>query len=279
MCALALASLGDKMRGVLNRLLLLCAFLLASCTREEAAPAPVRLTVFAAASLRESFEALARSFEAGHPGTRVALSFGGSQELRTQVEQGARADVFASADAAHLEALGRAGHLAEEGRVFAHNTPVLVVSAAAVPPIASLAELPRARRIVLGAAEVPIGRYTARLLDNAAARLGADFRARVEARVVSRELNVRQVLAKVALGEADAGVVYRTDARTAAPDAVRVVELPADVNVVADYPLAPLKASAHPALARAFVAHVLSPEGQAALARAGFTPVGTGAAR
>jgi molybdate transport system substrate-binding protein len=145
------------------------------------------------------------------------------------------------------------------------------VRAGLAPPVTAFADLPRAQRIVVGVPEVPVGEYTLKVLDKAAAKLGGDFRKRVEARIVSRELNVRQVLAKVTLGEADAGIVYRTDAR-AAGDKVRVVEIPHELNVIAEYPIATTKATTEPELARRFIELVKSPAGVAALHDAGFIP-------
>jgi molybdate transport system substrate-binding protein len=122
---------------------------------------------------------------------------------------------------------------------------------------------------VVGAPEVPIGRYTAQLLNNAARALGTDFPARFDRKVVSRELDVRQVLNKVALGEADAGIVYRTDALRAR-DAVGVVNIPAELNVIAEYPIAVTTSSIHSTSAGAWVHFVLSPAGQELLNQAGF---------
>src|SRR5204863_278469 len=136
--------------------------------------------------------------------------------------------------------------------------------------IKTLADLPRAERIVIGTPEVPIGVYTLQILDKAAAKLGADFPGRVQAKVASRELNVRQVLAKVVLGEADAGVVYRSDA-VAAAGKIAVVGIPPELNVIAEYPIAALAAAPHPDLARRWIELVKSPAGAAALRAAGFT--------
>lgn len=157
---------------------------------------------------------------------------------------------------------------------FARSEPVIVVSREAAGTVQSLLDLPRAERIVLGGPEVPIGRYAARLLDRADARLGDDFRARVEAQVVSREPNVRQVLTKVRLGEADAAIVYRTDALTA-PDVV-VVPVPPDLTVTAEYPVAVVVGAESPRLARAWIALLRSDAGRAALSRAGFLPPDAG---
>ena len=230
--------------------------------------AVAQLTVFAASSLRDAFQDLGRNLEQQHPGTSVSFNFAGSQELRTQVEHGARADVFASADPRTLRALAGAG-LALEPQVFARNEPVIVVPAGNPAGIHSLADLPRARRLVVGAPEVPIGEYTVRILEAASRRYGPAFGAAVESRVASRELNVRQVLAKVALGEADAAIVYRTDA-LASRGAVEVISIPPELNVVAEYPIAVLRGAPQAGLARAFVELVLSSAGQAVLARHGF---------
>lgn len=249
----------------------------------KAAPAGERtLVVFAAASLRDAFEALGEGFRRTHDHARVTFNFAGSQELRTQIEHGAAADVFASADRAHMAALARQG-LVGQDVIFAHNELVVVVPAGD-RKMGTFQELPAAERLVIGAPDVPVGRYTGQVLGKAAARWPG-FEQRVMARVVSRELNVRQVLAKVVLGEADAGIVYRTDAAAAAGE-VDIIPIPADLNVVAEYPIAVLARSSHstghptgdPALAADWIAYVRSPAGQQVLARAGFVPVLPGAA-
>jgi len=235
----------------------LCALLAAS-----------QLTVFAASSLRDAFLELGGRFEAEHPGVAVSFNFAGSQQLRTQIEHGARADVLATADEQHLRALEERG-LAEAPRTFARNEPVIVVPSGNPAAIHSLLELPRAQRIVVGAPDVPIGAYTLRIFEAASARYGQGFRSALEARIASRELNVRQVLAKVRLGEADAAIVYRTDA-LAAHEAVETISIPADLNIVAEYPIAALREAPQPALARVFLELVLSQAGRALLGRYGF---------
>jgi molybdate transport system substrate-binding protein len=232
-----------------------------------AGPPSHDLVVFEAASLKESFAALTARFEKDHPGTHVVTNAAGSQELRAQIEHGAAADVFASADRRHMDALVTAG-LAAAPALFACNEPVVVVRQD-LASVKTFADLPRAERIVVGAPEVPIGAYTAQILKRAADKLGAPFATEVQAKIVSRELNVRQVLAKVVLGEADAAVVYRTDAQ-AAKGKVRVVEIPPEINVTAAYPIAALKHAPNPDLAAAFVALVRSPAGVAVLREAGF---------
>lgn len=228
------------------------------------------LVVFEAASLKEAFATLAARFEKDHPGAHVVTNTAGSQELRAQIEHGAVADVFASADQRHMNALATEG-LVVGPALFACNEPVVVVRGALAGALKTFADLPRAERIVVGAPEVPIGAYTLQIFQKAGASYGADFAARLQAKVVSRELNVRQVLAKVVLGEADAGIVYRSDA-LAAKGKVAVVPIPAQLNVTAAYPIATLKAAPRPELARAFVDLVRSPAGAAVLREAGFVP-------
>ena len=225
--------------------------------------------VFAATSLRDAFTGMSEAFKHAHPGLELTFNFAGTQELRTQLEQGAAADVFASADQRHMGELLKAGRVSAPV-TFARNEPVIVVAKEAEQSIRGLADLPAASRLVFGTAEVPIGRYTLQILDNAAKKLGPDFRAKVEAKVVSRELNVRQVLNKVKLGEAEAGFVYRTDAMSA-PE-LSVVAIPTEQNAIAEYPIAAVTAAPHPELARAWLEFVRSAVGQSALQRAGFLP-------
>jgi molybdate transport system substrate-binding protein len=228
--------------------------------------------VFAAASLRDAFQTMARDFEHARPGVHVTFNFAGTQQLRAQLEQGAVIDVFAAADTLHVEALERQG-LLEKSAVFAHNEPVLVVSRESAATIGKLADVPSASRVVVGAPEVPIGRYTLQILDRAGASLGKDFSNRVLAKVVSRELNVRQVLSKVELGEADVGFVYRSDT-AGAKGRVTVVSLPAEVNVLASYSIALSRTAPHHDLAAAWVSWVTSRDGRRVLEEAGFSVPG-----
>jgi molybdate transport system substrate-binding protein len=245
------------MKSFIVAALMVCA--VASTTRAEER----EITVFAAASLREVFEDFAKAFEA-KSGIKVHVNLAGSQELRTQIENGARADVFASADQKHVAALVNA-KLAASPRVFARNTPVVIVPRDNPAKVGSFDQLPRAKKLVIGVPEVPIGAYTLEILE----RTGADFKQKVLANVASRELNVRQVLAKVILGEADAGIVYRSDAM-AGKDRVAIVEIPAKINAIAEYPVAVLSKARQSAAARAFVDLLLSGDGQRRLAAAGF---------
>lgn len=240
---------------------LLALALVAGC---RDAPQRAEVAVFAASSLTEGFQAIEAAFEAAHPDIDVRLTFAGSQVLRLQIEQGADADVFASADARHMTALAEAGHLAES-HVFARNG-LVVITPLEGSPVRDFADLPRAERLVIGADAVPVGRYTRRLLEKAGSTLGADFARRVRARVVSEETNVRLVRAKVELGEADAAIVYRTDASPR----VRVVPVPEAVDTPAAYHIAALAGADEGA--RVFVAFVRSPEGRRILTARGFGP-------
>ena len=239
-----------------------------AATESKSGAAPHELVVFAAASLREVFEKLAKEFEAKHGGAHVAVQLAGSQELRTQIENGAKADVFASADTRHMTALVDA-KLVGKPEIFARNEPVLIVPTANPAGLARFEDLPKAKKLVVGTPEVPIGNYTIKILESAGKQLGDDFKTPVEANIVSRELNVRQILAKVGLGEGDAGFVYRTDAMTA-KDRVKVIDIPAALNVVAEYPIAVLSSAPNPKLAKQWMDLVLSDSGRTALRDAGF---------
>lgn len=250
----------------MRRLLLVPFVALASC--KSASKPEVEITVHAASSLKEAFTEIERGFESANPGVSVSLNLAGSPELRTQIEHGAPADVIASADVKHMAALVEE-KLAGPSTLFTCNEPVVVTPAGEAKP-ATFADLAGTDRLVFGTPELPIGAYTERILE-AASKDSPGFREKVEANVVSRELNVRQVLAKVTLGEANAAFVYRTDALSAG-DSVRVIDVPAAYNVQAEYPIAALTGSRHPEEAAAFVAFVLSSAGQASFTRRGFRP-------
>ena len=212
---------------------------LATCSRGggEVAADPldaVTLDVFAAASLTDAFVEIAAQVEQS-AGVDVRLTFAGSQTLRLQLEQGARADLFASADRAHVVALQEAGVVATPLR-FASNELALVVPANGNLQLSGLADLADVARLVVGTDLVPVGVYTEQLVANGTAAYGPAWRAGVLAAVVSREANVRLLRAKVELGEADAGVVYRSD--TIGREALRPVPIPASLNVVVAYYIA-----------------------------------------
>jgi molybdate transport system substrate-binding protein len=237
----------------------------ASCV--GATPTAGEVVVFAASSLTEAFGELAVAFEAAYPGARVQMNFSGSQVLRMQVEQGARVDVFVSANPEHVATLTAAGHLGP-GRVFGHNELVVVVPLDNPADIQEFGQLTRARRLVLAEPGVPAGRYSHELLRKAATVMGPEFRADVLDRVVSEESNVRLVRAKVELGEADAAIVYRTDASTSTQ--LRIIEIPVALSVRADYTVALAEPAPAGETGRRFVDFIESADGQAILRRWGF---------
>lgn len=218
------------------------------------------ITVLAAASLTESFTALGGRFEAENPGSKVTFSFGPSSGLAEQINEGAPADVFASASAKNMTQVVDAGNAADPA-TFANNTMEIAVPPDNPAGIASLADLAEpGTKVVLCAEEVPCGVSAREVFANAG----------IAVTPVSNEVDVKSTLAKVTLGEADAGLVYVTDVR-AAGDAVVGVKIPADLNVTTAYPIATLENGDNVALAQAFVDYVRSDAGAAELEAAGFT--------
>ena len=226
------------------------------------ADAPPRtLTVFAASSLKPAFDKIGEEFKAAH-GIGAIFSYAGTQTLTSQLTQGAPADVFASADMAHMTTADDAGLLSGRAKVFAHNKLEIAVAKGNPKGIHSLADLARAGLvIVLADPSVPAGKYAAQALNNAG----------VTVHPASLEQQVTGVLSKVAIGDADAGIVYVSDIVTNGQ--VDGVVIPDAQNVIADYPIAILKAAQNQAGATAFVNLVLSAEGQAILKAAGFEGV------
>jgi molybdate transport system substrate-binding protein len=230
------------------------------------------LIVYAASSLTGALNDIGKAFQAANPGTQVVFNFAGSQDLRTAIEQGAKADVFASADATNMDKLVSLGLVQGQAQVFATNRLVVIVPRDNPAGIKDLRDLAKPNvKLDVADASVPVGNYTLQALDklSADALFGADFKSRVLSRVVSKENNVKQVVSKVVLGEADAGVVYATDAQAAA-DKLTALNIPDPFNIVATYPIAALKESAHPALADKFIAFMLSASGQTILRQYGF---------
>lgn len=231
------------------------------------------LRVFAAASLSDAFTEMGRRFERGHPGWRVRTSFAGSQQLASQLEQGATADVFASADERWMSDVGSHHLLADDAQTFAHNRLVVIVPNTNPGRVRRIQDLSRRGiKLVVGADAVPVGHYSRALLRNLSAvpDYGREFAANVLRNVVSEEENVKSVVGKVQLGEADAGIVYRSDVTAAVAPFVRVFEVPPAANVVASYPIAVLREAPSADAARAFVTLALSPEGQQILGRHGL---------
>ncbi|MBX6749346.1 MAG: molybdate ABC transporter substrate-binding protein [Micromonosporaceae bacterium] len=217
------------------------------------------ITVFAAASLTDVFEDIAEDFEAAHPGARLEFNFAGSSALATQINEGAPADVFASASPATMKTVADAGNTDGEPVVFVRNQLVIAVEAGNPKGITGLADLTKPGiTVALCAEQVPCG---------AAAKTAIEASG-LTITPVSYEENVRAALSKVSLGEVDAALVYRTDA--AVGDAVEAVDFPESAKAINDYLIAVLKDAPNKAAAEAFVAWVLSADGTAVLTRYGF---------
>jgi molybdate transport system substrate-binding protein len=238
------------------------------------ATAQQTLTVFAAASLTEVFTDIGRVFEQGHPDVTVRLNFAGSQALATQLEQGARADVLATADQRWMQFAREQGLLAAEATTFARNRLVVVIPRANPGYVERLQDLARpGLKLVLAGAQVPVGAYSREALRrlNGAPGFTASFDRQVLDNLVSEEEDVRAVVAKVQLREADAGLAYATDVGGRSRESLTVLDIPDPFNPIAEYPIAVVAGGRRP-LAAAFVALVLSPEGQRLLVARGFLP-------
>ena len=223
------------------------------------------LTVFAAASLKESFQTLSRQFETAHPGVRVVLNFAGSQRLASQIKLGASADVFASAGPEPMKSLSIPE---KEWSWFAENRLVIVVPAGKAG-LRSLKDLARPMKLVMADKKVPVGTYANAMIDSASKKLGAKWASDVRANVVSYEQDVRSVLTKVELGEADAGIVYASDA-VGARGKIATIKIPDAFNPTARYPAVALGNPTPSRLAREFVLSLLDSKSQATLCRFGF---------
>lgn len=231
------------------------------------------LTVLAASSLTDAFGELAATFQEQNPGTKVTTSFGGSSELLTQIEQGAPADVFASADEAKMDTAVQ-DDFVNEPQTFARNRPVIIVPKDNPAGIHGLQDLTKSgTKLVLAQDGVPIAEYAKKILANANSEYGGDFEQQVMNNIVSREANVRTSANRVSLGEADATFVYITDVTPDIEDQVEVIEIPKDLNVIATYPIATLKEASNPELAQKWIDLILSDEGQSLLEEYGFERV------
>lgn len=239
--------------------------LLASCGESDGATNGANgtggtITVGAAASLTASFTELGAAFEAANAGTTVTFNFGSSSDVVHGINEGAPTDVFASADMTNVNTLVDGAGVAADPVAFATNQLEIIVAKGNPKGITGVDDLANPDLLVVACSpEVPIGRYTQQVFDAAGVTVAP----------VSLEENVNGIVTKVTLGEADAGVVYRTDVLAAADEA-EGVDIPADVNVQATYPIAVTKDAADPDLAAAFLAYVLSADGQRILRSYGF---------
>lgn len=262
---------------------LIVILLAAGCAPQNAVPSQaaaqptkmqqVKLTVFAASSLTESFNAIAKAYNIQHPNVAITYNFAGSQQLAQQIAQGAEVEIFASAGQTPMQAVIKTGRIqAGEVKPFATNQLVVIFPKDNPGKIATLQDLARpGLKIILAAQNVPAGQYAQQFLQNAGKEtpFNADYTSNVLKNVVSYEDNVKNVVSKIQLGEADAGIVYQTDA-ISAKSQVGQLEIPAQLNIIAEYPLAILQDAQQPEAAREFIRFVLSKDGQEIMASYGF---------
>jgi molybdate transport system substrate-binding protein len=259
---------------------LLCALLsvlvVTTCGCTTTSTQSTKLTVYAASSLTGAFNQTAQAFEANNTGVNVTINYAGSQVLATQIEQGAPADVFASADLTHMNSVKDAGLMNNSSiTIFAENYLAIIVPTSNPANITSLSDLANSGvKLDIGNNATPCGMYTLQMLAKASnnSTYGSGFKNSVLANVVSQEVNVNDVVTKVALGQADAGIVYKSDVPAAYQSKVQVIPIPHSVNVLAQYPIGVVSSSPNAQLAQSFINYVMSPDGQAILQSYGFIP-------
>jgi molybdate transport system substrate-binding protein len=238
------------------------------------------LTVFAAASLTDAFKAIGEQFGAANTGATVRFNFAGSDQLATQITQGAPADVFASANTAQMNVVIKSGEvISGTQRTFVRNRLIVVYPKDNPGQLATLKDLANpGLKIVFANKSVPVGGYSLTFLDKASKlpEYTKAYSPTVLENVVSYEENVKAVLSKITLGEADAGIVYTTDAATIKDGSIGTLDIPDNLIRIASYRMAAIKASKNAELAQKFVDYVLGPEGQHILVEHGFiSPAGT----
>jgi len=244
------------------------------CTAPMQTAQGKQLTVFAAASLTDAFTELGQNYHANHTDVNVSFNFDGSQVLQTQIENGAYADVFASASNTQMNALKNQGYMNNSTvNVFAQNKLQVIIPKDNPGNITSMSDLAKPGiKIVIGVPAVPVGNYTLQVLAKMAndTAYGPDYRNKVMSNVVSQETNVNNIVTKVTLGEADAGFVYQSDVPLKQKAQVDRIIILDKYNLVAQYPIGILTQSKDPGLAQDFINYVNSPAGQAVLQKYGF---------
>lgn len=251
-----------------------------SSSATNGTPAPVTLTVSAAASLTDAFNLIGMQFHTIYPNVTVTFNYAGSQQLSQQIVQGANVDVFASANAAQMQVVIQGGAVtAGSQKIFVKNRLEVIMPKNNPAKIAALGDLARpGLKIILADKSVPVGQYALDFLTKASAdpTYGANYKQSVLKNVVSYEQDVKTVFSKVQLGEADAGIVYISDVSVNS-DKVQDLMIPDTLNTIASYPIAAITASKHPTEAAQFINYVLSADGEAILMQYGFIPNPSGA--
>ncbi|PRX19659.1 molybdate transport system substrate-binding protein [Orenia metallireducens] len=267
------------MKRLIISVLLLVMMIMAGCQGSETTSSsePVTIRVMAAASLTEVFNDLKAAFEEKYDDVKLEINYAGSQALYSQIKSGVSADIFASANIKYMNQLDQADMVADP-TIFARNKLVIVASKESAVEINGIKDLlQNGISLVIADKSVPVGRYTVQMLEKQSRnpQLPSDYQEKFLAAIVSKELDVKSVLAKVELGEADAGVVYQTDANASNQDKVKVVDIKDQYNVIATYPISPLKdiSSAHQAAAAKFLDYLYSDKGGDILEGRGFIKV------
>jgi molybdate transport system substrate-binding protein len=241
------------------------------------------VTVFAASSLTDAFNEMGTEFTKANPRATVKFNYAASTALRTQLEQGAKADVYASADQVQMDNAKKSGLIDGEDRLFVKNKLVVIYPAANPGKITAVKDLANpGLKLVLTDKNVPIGAYARTALEkmSADAQFGADFSRKVLNNLKSEEANVRAVVTKVQLGEADAAIVYASDVTPAVSKDITAILIPDQFNTIATYPIAVVKDAPNKAAAQAFIQYVRSAPGQAILKKWNFiVDADTGMAR
>jgi len=236
--------------------------------------APVSLTVFAAASLTDSFNDIKTAYHIARPNVTITYNYNGSQALEQQLANGAPGDIFASADLTNMQKASDT-KLVSTSQIFAKNKLAVIVPASNPAQIHTLKDLAnKGVKIDVAAPTVPVGKYGLQVLDNLgkSSDYGADYEKSVKANFVSQEENDKAIVQKVQLGTVDAGIVYVTDLTPATEKQITLIAIPDQFNVIAQYPIAVTKSSQHASDAQALVQYILSPQGQAILNKYHFLP-------
>jgi molybdate transport system substrate-binding protein len=235
------------------------------------------LIIFTAASLVAPFNEIGENYKELNPAVDIIFNFAGSQQLAHQIAQGAPCDIFASADLRQMEAVVQSGRIDPQStRVFTHNHLVVIFPSENLTDIQNLNDLAKpGLKLVLAAESVPVGNYSLKFISKASQNsfFGQNFQQNVLANVVSYEANVKAVLSKILLGEADAGIVYTSDITVQNVNQLGIIPIPEELNITADYFIAQLNDSHHPEKALEFINYVISSDGQEVLSKHGFITV------